>query len=229
MRIVIVAGHAICRDIPRCQEESSWILLDFQRGEVPCYIEHIRQGVELAAQQGALLIFAGGYSRADAGPRSEAASYYWVADHFAWWGQALQHQPLTEEFSRDSYENLLFGICRAKEFTGQYPSHVTFVSWKFKESRFGVHQQAIGLPDAMYHFHGANNPPQLDQALRAEASTHAAYLADPYSATPAFRTKRDARNPFRRQHGYAVTCPELQPLFAHQGPSLFAGPLPWRP
>ena len=84
---VIVAGHAICTDPTHPHEESNWILLPFQRNEVPCYIGHIEAGVRAAAvDPDALLVFTGGYSRPGAGPRSEAQSYYWIADHLGWFG-----------------------------------------------------------------------------------------------------------------------------------------------
>ena len=73
---VIVAGHAILRQDWRDPlDGASWILQDFQRGEGACYVEHIRRGVEIAAgNASALLIFSGGQTRAEAGPRSEAES-----------------------------------------------------------------------------------------------------------------------------------------------------------
>ncbi len=50
--------------------DSSWLLLDYQRGEPPFYIEHVRAGVEAAAADAdALLILSGGMTRREAGPR----------------------------------------------------------------------------------------------------------------------------------------------------------------
>jgi hypothetical protein len=225
--LVIVAGHAIVRDFNRLEDDQGWFLLDFQQGEPRCYIDHIQVGVAAAAQDPeSLLIFSGGQSRAEAGPRSEAFSYYAVADQRGWFG----HRPptaITEEFSRDSFENFLFSIARFKEFAGAYPEHVTFVSWMFKQERFGLHRQAVRWPRERFQYLGVNNPPRLQQALAAEAHTMARYLADPYSGSPGFQAKRAERNPFRRQHGYGVSCPELQALFDHQGPEPFPGPLPW--
>jgi hypothetical protein len=151
-----------------------------------------------------------------------------VAEHFGWWGKALSGDAFTEEFARDSFENLLFGICRFAEVTGRYPDQVTFVSWEFKRRRFDLHRAAIGWPEDRFRYAGANNPPHLDQALRAEEATERLYLADPYSGREPLQSKRDSRNPFRRQHGYGSSCPELLPLFGHRGPEPFAGALPWR-
>lgn len=227
---VIVAGHAICTDVRDPRSEENWILLPFQRGEVPCYIEHIQAAVRTAAADPrSLLVFAGGYSRLEAGPRSEAQSYYWIADHFGWFGYPeVRNRAITEEFSRDSYENLLYSICRVREYSGAFPSHVTFVSWEFKRARFDLHRQTMLWPADRFTYLGPNNPPDLQQAIAAETRNRAAYVDDPYSASPSFRAKRDSRNPFRRNAGYSLCIPELAALEAHSGPEWFPGPLPWR-
>lgn len=226
---ILVAGHSIVRDWTKLEEDDGWFLLDFQRGEAGCFIEHSRRGVELAAADPeSLLIYTGGQSRTQAGPRSEAQSYYGVAEHYRWWQRPqVAERTVTEEFSRDSFENLLFSLARFKEITGRYPEHVTLVSWEFKAARFDMHREAIRWPAWRFSYDGPNNPPALGQALEAEARARAKYAADPYSGGTEFQAKRMERNPFRRQHGYFISCPELTPLFEHRGPEPFAGPLPW--
>jgi hypothetical protein len=39
---------------------------------------------------------------------------------------------VVEDYARDSFENLLFSICRFKEVTGNYPARVTVVGYTFK-------------------------------------------------------------------------------------------------
>ena len=226
---IVVAGHAVLKHFRDPLLDENWSLLDFQKGEGPCYAGHVRCGVETAAADPrSLLLFAGTQSRAEAGPRSEAQSCLWIAQHYEWFGAPeVAARAVTEEFSRDSFENLLFGICRFKEFTGAYPSRVSFVSWNFKEGRIELHREAIRWPKERFRYVGANNPPEIAQALAAEASTRASYIADPYSGTPALRAKRDSRNLFRLQHGYFTSCPELAGLFRHTGPQLYEGDLPW--
>jgi hypothetical protein len=227
--LVIVAGHAICRQTHDPWREENWILLPFQRGEVACYIGHIEAGVRAAASDPeALLVFTGGYSREEAGPRSEAQSYYWIADHLDWFGAPeVRRRAITEDFARDSYENLLYSICRCHEYSGEYPAHVTFVSWEFKRERFDLHRRTMLWPEDRFTYLGPNNPPDLGQALEAENRNRAAYELDPYSSSPAFRAKRDSRNPFRRTPGYLQRCPELAGLVAHEGPELYSGTVPW--
>ena len=159
---VIVAGHAVIVRDKNLTADSSWHLLDFQRGEPPFYIGHVRAAVEAAAADpDSLLFFSGGPTRREAGPRSEAESYYRIAMHYAWFGQiAVAARAILEDFSRDSFENLLFGICRFREFAGRYPDRVTMVSWAFKERRFGLHREAIGYPAERFTYLGPEQSPR---------------------------------------------------------------------
>jgi hypothetical protein len=51
-------------------------------------VEHISTAVQAAAADDtALLLFSGGETRADAGPKSEGLSYFEVAEAHHWWGQ----------------------------------------------------------------------------------------------------------------------------------------------
>ncbi len=203
-RLVAVAGHAILKDGQDPLLDGSWVLQDFQQGEAPCYIAHARAGVEAAARDpGALLVFSGGQSRRDAGARSEAQSYFWLADRSGWFGEPdVAARATTEEFARDSFENLLFAILRFRECTGREPAHVTLAGWAFKERRFDLHRQAIHWPAGRYTYIGVNDPPALQAALEAEERTRAAWQADPLGDGPELRAKRDARNPFLRRSPY---------------------------
>jgi hypothetical protein len=226
---VIVAGHAVLRRWKNLTADDSWCLLDYQRGEPPRYIEHVRAGIEAAAANpNAVLVISGGPTRAEAGPLTEAYSYYMAAVHYAWFGHpAVARRTIIEDFARDSFENLLFGLCRFKEFTGEYPATVTIVSWGFKEQRFRFHRECIRFPEERFRYLAPNNPEALEQALRAEKASLDGYRADPYSSSPHFRAKRAERNHCRRQNGYAISCPEAAPLLTWAGPELYSGPVPW--
>lgn len=182
-----------------------------------------------AADPDTALVFSGGPTRVDAGPRSEAASYHFVAEHYAWFGTPeVARRAVIEDFSRDSFENLLFSLCRFNECFGRYPEQVTMVSWAFKERRFGLHREAIVFPADRFRYAGPNNPRDLEQALASERSAIEAYTRDPYSSGERFRRKRDERNPFRRRNGYSLSCPEVVGLLNHEGPEMFHGDVPWR-
>lgn len=59
----------------------------------------------------------------------------------------MKERMITEEYAKDSHENLLFSICRFSEMTDNYPSEITVVGFEFKRKRFEeIHRQAIRYP-----------------------------------------------------------------------------------
>jgi len=207
--LVIVACHAVytAQDFFAPESDASWALQEYQKGEPPAYIQHIEAGVQRAFEDpSTLLIFSGGQTRVDAGPKSEAQGYWMLAENARWWNLPVKHRVSTEEFARDSFENLLFGICRFFECVQEYPDRVTVVSWAFKAERFDLHREAIHLPVAKFEFVGVNNPDDLQAALEGERryGVHP-FLSDPYGAGPPsgfsglsvvnLAAKRIARNP----------------------------------
>jgi hypothetical protein len=226
--LVVVAGHAVYLGGDDPVSDRNWCLQSFQHGEPPFYIEHARGGVEVAAgDEAALLVFSGGQTRREAGRRSEAESYRALAERFDWWGHAgVAARSALEEFARDSYENLLFSLCRFHEVTGRYPDRVTVVSWSFKEQRFDLHRAAIAFPRERFTFAGVNQPRDLAAAEAGEARAIANFGANPYG-NAAVVALRHARNPFGRRDAYSATCPDLRGLIEHAGPATYAGPLPW--
>jgi hypothetical protein len=229
--LVLVAGHAVYvgHDFLDPEQDRNWFLQPFQRGEPPFYIEHIRAGVDVARRDpSSLLTFSGGQTRREAGPRSEAQSYWNLAEHFQWWGiPQVSERSTTEEFARDSFENLLFAICRFKECCGRYPHEIRVVSWAFKENRFSLHREALGIPESRFEFYGANQPEDLAGAEKGEARAIAAFQKDPYGTGGDLGQKRADRNPFNRVNPYPLSCPELEGVLRHRGPELYKGVLPW--
>src|ERR1051325_1966427 len=112
--LIITPAHAIWNLCGDPGADASWFLRDYQRGEPRFYIEHIRRGVELAAaDERSVLVFTGGQTFPDAGPRSEALGYWALAEHFGWWGaRPVRARGILEDFSGDSFENVLYSICR---------------------------------------------------------------------------------------------------------------------
>jgi len=86
--LIVVAGHAVTvtESLQGVEEEDRvWYLLSYQKAQdLPAaFVAHIKAGVELAKKDPAsLLVFSGGQTRGNAGPRSEGVSYYRVAEHF---------------------------------------------------------------------------------------------------------------------------------------------------
>ena len=209
--------------------DDSWFLRDYQRGEPRFYLAHIRRGVELTgADPAALLIFSGAQSMPAAGPRSESTGYWTLAERHEWWGTDVRTRAITEEFSRDSMENVLFSICRFHEFTAAWPARITVAGWGFKVRRFTeLHRAAVRFPAARFHYVGVNDPEDLAAAAHQEDATCGAFAADPYGCAGSLAAKRELRNYFRNQHGFSISCPELRGLLAHRGPEIYRGPLPW--
>jgi len=161
--LFLVAGHAVynAADYQHPFDDESWFLQSFQKGELPFYIEHIRRGVELANEdKKALLVFSGGQTRLEAGPKSEAQSYWMIANHhFRWWARTnVMLRSTTEEFARDSLENLVFGICRFRECVRRIPAIVRVVSWEFKRKRFSDASQDYWLSGQSFYVQRCEQP-----------------------------------------------------------------------
>jgi len=229
--LVIVAAHAVLRpwQIDRVLHDDAWVLQPFQRAEPPLYVEHVRAAVhEAASRPGSLLVFSGGQTRQQGGPFSEAQSYFLVAEHFDWWSHHdVRVRVTTEEFARDSFENLLFAICRFRECSGALPQRVVVMGWEFKRARFELHRRAIGFPASRWEYRGVNDPDDVQSAMAGELRLGVEpFTADPMGVGETLSAKRQARNPFRRQPGYLESCPELRDLLLAKAP-LAKGALPW--
>jgi hypothetical protein len=109
------------------------------------YMLHVQAA---AADDRSVLVFSGGYTRGEAGARSEAGSYWHVANAFEWFGKVgVEPRALLEDRARDSLENLLFSMCRFRQFTGRYPTRITVVSYDFKRKRFlEQHAKSLSFP-----------------------------------------------------------------------------------
>jgi hypothetical protein len=214
----------------------NWLLQGNQNRQLSAFLKHIELGVLKAAEDPeSLLIFSGGETRRDAGPISEAQSYWLYAEHSDWFGYRDTNHPretstissiaedagpgdgvdedwtkreelkrtgvrwrtTTEEFARDSMENLLFSICRFREATGRYPVNITVVGFSFKRQRFStLHRAALRFPEDKFHYvgydhldpvdlssgsNGQDDEELLRQVLEGEKKTRDAFVKDPYS------------------------------------------------
>lgn len=239
-RLIVVAGHAVTvgNDLRRAdKDEAVWYLQPHQRkqGFPGILTSHIREGVRAAhADPRTLLVMSGGHTRVQAGPRSEGVSYYMVADQFGWWGQAeVKSRTVVEEHARDSYENLLFSICRFHEVTGRYPEHVTVVGFDFKQRRFEqLHRAAIKFPADRFSYIGLRPDDEHFDYDRAKfVEQHYSideFKQDPYGCNSSILLQKKVdRNPFHYGIPYSLSCPELQGVLAWCGPEIFMGRLPW--
>jgi hypothetical protein len=237
--LIVVAGHAVMRLNKLSiadKSDSGWYLLAYQKDQgFPATISsHIRKGIDLIkTDDSSVLVFSGGQTRKDVGPTSEAASYYYLAEEKKWM-KSLEHRVFLEEYARDSFENLLFSVCRFREVTGYYPSRISVVGFDFKGNRFQeLHRKAIGFPSANFTYVGVRTVhPHFDQskAVRGEDVAVQSFTKDLYGCNdPSLFQKRETRNPFRRTVPYELACPEMRDLLHWCGPTLFGGieDLPW--
>lgn len=114
--LVIVAGHSVTtsghlEDADR--DERDWFLLPYQihRGLPQAILAHIQAGLNAAFfDPTSLLVFSGGATRATAGPETEGASYFRVADAQSLWPDAnnanVRARTTVEEYATDSFQNL---------------------------------------------------------------------------------------------------------------------------
>lgn len=243
--LILVAGHAAFKEsvtvVPdRAELDEFWVLQPFQVGEPPLYIEHARRGVVLTANKpAALLLMSGGRTRAEAGPWSEARTYHDIARVANWWVpekyQAaradLSTRVATEDHARDSFENLLFGLCRFQQLTGDYPRTVTVVSWAFKQARFELHRRAIRFPASRFRFDAFNAPFDFTDPWGGEDTALRLFIEYPYGSGGDLAKKRRQRNPYGEQHAYA-TCPGLGDFFTFieneaNASARYSGRFPW--
>ncbi|TPX36676.1 hypothetical protein SmJEL517_g01196 [Synchytrium microbalum] len=236
--LVMVPCHAVYigSNLSDSANENNWYLEQHQKGQVDVYLSHIRQGIQMLREEGTILVFSGGQTRLPAGHRSEASSYWLVADSMLWFGfnetlPDLPNRVTTEEFAKDSFENLLFSICRFREFTGRYPRRITVVGFEFKRRRFeSLHRRAIQFPMSQFDYKGFDPPGTL---LEESELVHAVrpFEKDPYGCHQgSLLDKKIGRNPFNRYPPYEKSCPEIRHLLAYcpdDKTSLFTGKLPW--
>ncbi len=210
MNLIIVAGHCVFKE--GCTGPVLVEREDSREGGFPgegrLYRDHVKAGVLRAeADAAARLYFSGGQTKDNLPGRSEALSYYELARDHGWFGcPEVAARAHCEEFSRDSFENLLFSIAQFQHDAGQLPQHVTFIGWAFKARRLQLHCEALNWPLNKFEYLGVNNPAgaDLEKAEADEERLVAVVINDPRMEGPQFQAKRAARNPFRRQSPYSM-------------------------
>jgi hypothetical protein len=258
--LIIVAGHSvlISGNVQNAAfDDSVWYLYDYQKnkGLPRAIVSHIQAGIRLALDDpNSLLVFSGGETRARTGPETEGGSYFRVADALDLWdgrdvflsrdadasdsvvaNLTVRARTVSEEYATDSFENMMFSICRFHEVTGHYPNKISLVSFTFKRRRFEtLHASALRWPLDRFHYVGIDPPPStgFDLAESTEGENNNSLLpfrSDPYGChSEILQHKRKERNPFSRTAPYELTCPEMKELLHWCGPeSISNEKLPW--
>lgn len=139
--------------------------------------------------------------------------------------QLVPRRMLAEEFARDSYENLIFSVCRYFEYFGIFPDKITVVGFPHKYERFmNYHRVAMKWPASKMSYIGIKAekaPTQSDAAAVVRAAR------DPYLCKENRRTRVE-RNPNRLVPPYALSVPaSVRSLLRYCGLRTFNGYLPW--
>lgn len=242
--LILVPGHAVLKinQLDKAHiSDNSWYLLPYQRGVgyPEIIMSHIKNGIlKTTMDPYSILVFSGGETRKDVGPISEGLSYYYVAKNQHWFPkEMIDNRVVTEEYARDSFENLLFSICRFKEVTGNYPSRITVIGFDFKADRFtNLHRKAIGFPIVNFNYVGLKPTSyrfNYKNAIVGEEVAVNEFQHDMYGCKDKdLVVKRRKRNPFSRTVPYVISCPEIRNLLEWCGPSMYnadssSSPLPW--
>lgn len=224
--LIIVPGHAIWKLQNKGEHPEDWHLEPFQLegNDHLCFVRHIEMAMSLAQDDPeAMVVFSGGQTKLRAGCISEAQSYYLLAREL---NADVIGKCYTEEFARDSFENVLFSIARFKQITGAYPKKVSIVGFEFKMHRFiNLHLKTIKFDMNSTGYVGIDPKPPYDpeskeymnyyKDLRESEHKYAVseFEKDPLGNGAVLRSKKESRNPFNRCHGYTITSPELMPFF----------------
>lgn len=171
--LVLVCCHATYRGVGDPNDETSWILQDFQKsnpstgkqGEHLTFLEHIHAAAAIVARDpNALLLFSGGKTQSLV-DLSEAESYrrvYEIKNDAL--DAALDDRINTEPHATDSYQNLLFSLLRFRDLTTSYPARVTLITHAFKSQRFlELHGPALKYPATNLRVLGMNPPFTRDE------------------------------------------------------------------
>lgn len=159
-----------------------------------------------------------------------------VAKHNNWFeggGASLFSRINTEEYARDSFENLLFSVCRFHELTDRWPKKITVIGYGFKKPRFAnLHRSAIKFPLDSFNYIGIDPPGDLNDVIESETKNSVVpFTKDPYGCHSLLMQKKLGRNKWNRQNPYKETCAEISGLLnwcSHEDDAkLYPDSLPW--
>ncbi|KAH6696975.1 DUF218 domain-containing protein [Plectosphaerella plurivora] len=209
--LVVLCCHGIwLGGLSRGHDESDWLIADFQHGETPTFIEHIKAAIRLLETDGeALLVISGGPTRKET-RLSEAESYRNVAlanDLFTITPgsrSSVESRIILDERALDSYHNILFSLTAFWQHTRTWPARMTVVSHGFKRERIvDGHCAAIGFPLSRVTYLGINPPGMMASADGAVSKSDAMagerravdeWQRDPHGQGDSLTGKRMRRN-----------------------------------
>ncbi|KAI5462090.1 hypothetical protein BGZ63DRAFT_355037 [Mariannaea sp. PMI_226] len=213
--LIIICCHGIwLGGASRGQDETEWLIADFQRGETSTFIEHIKAGVKALSldREEAALVFSGGSTRKES-RISEAQSYLDVAVQNDYWhllpGGTTDDEILVEDRALDSYHNILFSLTLFYNRFRAWPKQMTIISHGFKKDRLvDGHCTAIGFPLNRVSFIGIDPPGMAalasggrggegkEAAMKGVSMAMGEWRSDPHGRGESLAGKREKRNPW---------------------------------
>lgn len=200
---------------------SEWLLASFQieGNDHLCFKDHLLKGYEIISNDPqALMVISGGRTKQES-KISEACSYFNLLKFLK--EKAEFDNILLEEFARDSFENVIFLLCRFYEKFNKYPQRITIVGFEFKRYRF-LHnhlEQALMFPiDNVSYIGNEPNPPDNREAYFSDLKDceykYAVRLfeTDFYGVQNPLLKKKLTRNPYNTRHSYDSTNPLLKSI-----------------
>lgn len=223
MNLTILPCHGIWKGGDSIGENpNEWFLAPFQlQGKDHlCFKQHIINCIEvLNHDSNAIVIISGGATKQEAGPKTEADSYYDLLKHLTN-DKSILDRVYIEPLARDSFENVIFLFCRYYEILEKYPEKVTIVGFEFKRNRFlNNHVKAMKFPLENANYIGNEPTPDTDIEAYFEDLNQCEYKfavkhfeTDFYGIKPPLITKKMSRNPFNQVNNYPNTNPQLKPF-----------------
>lgn len=225
--LIVIPGHGIWKGLNDGSSSDDWFLESFQieGNDHLIFIKQIKKAIEIYKNDAnSLLMISGGQTKKIAGEISEAQSYYNLIKHLG----LLDDQVFIEEFAKDSFENVLFSLCKFKEVTGNYPEIMTFVGFEFKRFRFeNLHfEKALNFKN--YNYIGFDPVPPYEKESDAyfkyfkdleNAEYNNAiklFEQDLYGKDAILLSKKRKRNPFNQRHNYLESNPLYKEFFSDQ-------------
>ena len=158
------------------------------------YEQHLRESIKsLRDRRYDVLIISGGYTKRDLEKSEAQGMLDWAQDL----GLNMQGI-LLEEYARDSFENVLFSICRFYQEYEQFPKSVGICSWKSKERRFRIIAHVLTLPNYSFLVIG-----DKEEVKEREAKLLDLVIDDPFHRKPSLAYMRQKRDPWNKGNPYA--------------------------
>lgn len=177
-----------------CVYDKGNIYSEFPEDRV-VYEQHLKESIKaLHSRLYETLIISGGYTKKQV-EKSEAQGMLDWAYHLAL--NPDVSRIVLEEYARDSFENVLFGMCRFYQEYNRFPEAVTICSWKPKKSRFRLITDGLQIPN--YSFFGIG---EKDDVVERETNLVKLVYGDPLHRKRALTTMRRNRDPWGKGNPY---------------------------